>query len=109
MKEIEQFQDELIGLKKEFQDEIIELENLKSNFDDKLRRMRVESTNKSKDFRHKIKEISAVTDKLKENKMQLNNLRSVNMSMSRDNNRLRSQLSTMKYKVEAEKIGIGKQ
>ena len=35
--------------------------------------------------------------------MQLNNSRLVRTSMSRDNNRLRSQLSTMEYKVEAEK------
>lgn len=63
--------------------------------------MRVESTNKSKEFRNKIKEISTATEELKDNKMQLNNSRLVSTSMSRDNNRLRLQLFTMK--VEAEK------
>ena len=46
---------------------------------------------------------SAIAEELKDNKMQLNNSRLASTPMRRDNNRLRSQLSTTKHKVEAEK------
>lgn len=71
--------------------------------------MQVENTNKLKELRNKIKEIRAVTEVLKDNEVQLNNLRFTSKSMSRNIDRLRSQLLTIKWKVEVEKIRIGKQ